>query len=137
MHVLILPSEEFLPPENPLDGIFQYHQATILQTTGYDIGIISIKLTLSVPMILKGIGFKLIGRKTKNETDDFKITALLKLGFDRLFLPKKFITKEVIDGIAVYRIDNFFYFPPVHNKNHFSWIKAGITCFREYIKERG
>jgi len=137
MHILILPSEEFLPSDNPLDGIFQYHQAAILHNAGYDIGIISIKLSLSVPMILKGIGFKLIGRKTKNETDDFKTTALLKLCFNRLFLPKKFITKEVIEGVSVYRIDNFFYFPPVHNKNHFSWIKAGITCFREYIKERG
>src|SRR5438094_890581 len=42
-HVLIIPSEEFLPPESHLAGIFQLHQANALVAAGFKVGVISLR----------------------------------------------------------------------------------------------
>jgi len=41
MHVLIIPSERYVPPEEPLAGIFQRDQARALKRAGLKIGIIA------------------------------------------------------------------------------------------------
>jgi len=41
MHVLIVPSGRWLPPDNPVDGIFQYHQASVLHRMGLRVGVIA------------------------------------------------------------------------------------------------
>lgn len=41
MHVLIIPSERMLPPEDPIAGIFQYHQAVALHKAGIKVGIVA------------------------------------------------------------------------------------------------
>lgn len=41
MHVLIVPSERIVPPENPVAGIFQYHQAVALCRAGIKVGILA------------------------------------------------------------------------------------------------
>lgn len=137
MHILIIPSEEFVPDYNKLDGIFQYHQAILLQEAGHRIGVLSVKLNFSLPMIAKGIWFKIAGKKAGNATDNHSIPYLLKLGFQKALQPKKFITQEVLDGLTVYRVDGLFYRPPVNNKNHQSWTKAGMDCFAAYEKAEG
>ncbi|MDQ6609105.1 MAG: glycosyltransferase, partial [Bacteroidota bacterium] len=137
MHILVIPSEQFIPPQNKLDGIFQYHQATILRDAGHQIGVLSIKLSFSVPMIVKGIFFKIIGKKAGNETDEFRLPALLKLGIKKIFRKQSFVSREVIDGLTIYRVDGLYLRPPVQHQNHISWIKAGIICFRQYLQQEG
>jgi len=137
MHILIIPSEEFIPHYNKLDGIFQYHQAVILKEAGHRVGVLSVKLSFSIPMIVKGIFFKLIGKKTGNATDKLKSSHLLKLGFKKVVQPQTFVTKEDIDGLSVYRVEGLFFKPPADNKNHFSWLRAGMVCFKEYLKKAG
>jgi len=44
MHILIIPSEAYVPPECPISGIFQKDQAMILQDAGLQIGILSSNL---------------------------------------------------------------------------------------------
>lgn len=41
VHILILPSEHYTTPLNPLGGIFQYHLAVLLRDYGNKVGIIS------------------------------------------------------------------------------------------------
>jgi glycosyltransferase involved in cell wall biosynthesis len=137
MHILIIPSEEFMPAHNKLDGIFQYHQASILKQAGYKIGVLSVRLEFSVPMILKGLFFKLLGRKTGNATDLYKKSQLLKLGAGKFFLPKRSVAVEKEAGLTIYRMNGLFFKPPVNNKNHISWVKAGMVCFKEYSKQEG
>lgn len=137
MHILIIPSEEFIPEYNKLDGIFQYHQAVILKEAGHKVGVLSVKLSFSIPMIIKGTFFKLIGKKAANATDDYKASYLLKLGAKKIFQPQLYVTKEETDGLSVYRVDGLFFRPPVNNKNHISWVKAGMVCFKEYIRANG
>lgn len=137
MHILLIPSEEFIPPYNKLDGIFQYHQARILKEAGHRVGVLSVKLSFSIPMIFKAVFLKVIGKKAGNAADDYTALGLIRLGVQKLFHSQRFITKEIIEGLKVYRIDGLFYRPPVHNKNHVSWLRAGAACFEEYVKHEG
>ena len=137
MHVLLIPSEEFIPPHNKLDGIFQYHQAVILKESGHRVGVLSVRLSFSVPMIAKGIAMRFFGKKTGNETDKHSILSLVKLGFNKVFRPQHFVHSETIDGLTVFRVDGLFLKPPKDNKNHLSWIRAGLACFEEYQKKEG
>lgn len=137
MHILVIPSEEFLPPGNQLDGIFQYHQAVILKQAGHRVGVLSVKLSFSVPMILKGLFFKVTGKKAGNATDEYTAVALLKLGVKKLFRPVRFVSRETIDGLVVYRVDGLYFRPPAQHQNHLSWVKAGRVCFGEYLKREG
>lgn len=137
MHILIIPSEGFVPDYNKLEGIFQYHQAVILQEAGYRVGALSVRLRFSVPMFAKGVFFKLLRRKAGNATDDYSLQGLLKFAAGKIFRPKKYITAETLDGIRVYRIDALYRRRPANNKNHVSWIKAGLLCFEEYLKNEG
>ncbi|GAA4753368.1 glycosyltransferase [Flavisolibacter ginsenosidimutans] len=137
MHVLIIPSEGFVPDEDKLAGIFQYHQAVILKEAGYRVGALSVRLSFSVPMIAKGIAFKLIGKKAGNATDEKNIPELMRLGFKKFFSPKEYIKTETLDGIKVYRIDGLYRRKPANNKNHLSWIKAGMHCFENYLEKEG
>lgn len=137
MHVLIIPSEGFVPGYDKLEGIFQYHQAVILHEAGYRVGALSIRLSYSLPMIAKGFLYKIIGKKTGNETDAMPALSLLKFGWKKAFQPTAYVTKELLDGITVYRIDALYRRPPQNNRNHVSWIKAGLICFEEYLKHEG
>lgn len=137
MHILVIPSERFVPEGHPLEGIFPYHQAVILAGAGYRVGALSIDLSFSVPMIAKGLLFKLIGKKAGNKTDGLSVGSLLRLGVDKVFSAAKFIKREMLDGVEVYRVDALYRRKPVANKNHVSWVKAGLLCFDVYVKEKG
>lgn len=137
MHILLIPSEEFLPPYNQLDGIFQYHQGKILNDSGHRVGVLSVKLSFSIPMISKAIFLRLLGRRAGNEADCYSISSLLKLGWNKLMRPASMVTREQIDDLKVYRIDGLFVRPPRDDQNHLSWVRAGITCFKSYLKGEG
>ena len=62
MHILLIPSEQFVPDENKLEGIFQYHQASILKEAGYKVGALSVKLSFSIPMIVKGFLYNALSK---------------------------------------------------------------------------
>lgn len=137
MHILIIPSERLVPEGHPLEGIFPYHQAVILAEAGHTVGALSIDLSFSVPMIAKGLFFKLTGRKAANKTDNLSMGALLKLGVEKVFSAAKFIHRETLNGVSVYRVEALYRRKPVANKNHVSWVRAGALCFDVYVKEKG
>lgn len=137
MHILIIPSEEFVPENDHLAGIFQWHQAEILKENDYKVGALSINQSFSPSMILKGLIYKCIGKKIGNEADNYSLSQLVKLGYNKIFSVHRFIKKENKNGIDIYRINGFFYTPPKENKNHYGWIKAGLAAYKQYVKDFG
>jgi glycosyltransferase involved in cell wall biosynthesis len=137
MHVLLLPSEEFVPDYAPLAGIFQYHQAGILKAAGYKVGVISVRQSFSIPMIARSLLYKIFKKKVHNITDKMSFAQVLNTGFKKLFRPAAFLEKENKNGIRVYKIDGFYYLPPSDANNCWGWVKAGLTAYREYVKENG
>lgn len=136
MHILVIPSERLVPENNKLEGIFPYHQAVVLKEAGHQVGALSVDLSFSVVMILKGLLFKLIGKKAGNATDQYSLASLIKFGATKI-LTAGFITTEILEGVKVYRIDGLYRRPPVANHNHYSWIKTGLIGFKRYVKDNG
>jgi len=137
MHILILPSEEFVPEGNPLAGIFQYHQATLLCEAGHKVGVISIKQTFSIPMLIKSLLFKCINKKVNNATDSLTFRQVLALGYKKLFKLGEFLNVKREENLFVYRIDGFYFLPPSDVNNRSGWIKAGMVAYNAYVKDNG
>ena len=137
MHVLIIPSEEFLPPQSHLAGIFQKHQALALKKAGCKVGVLSVRQSLSVPMLLKAMLYRLAGKETNNDLRQKNLGELFSLLFDKSFHIEKFINRENLEGLDVFRIDGFYFFPPGKHSNHFGWLKAGKKVFENYCAVNG
>jgi glycosyltransferase involved in cell wall biosynthesis len=136
-HVLLLPSEEFLPKGSHLAGIFQYHQAAALQLAGFRVGTLSISQAYSAPMILRAALLRAAGKRVSNALDDVSIADMARLLIDKLLRPRKFVTTEEISGIPVVRNEGFYYLPPSARTNHIGWIRAGVVAFEEYCVRFG
>lgn len=137
MHILILPSEEFVPEREPLAGIFQLDQARILKYAGYKVGVLSIRLRYSAPMIMKAVLKRLAGRKSQNDTDIYSFLQLFSLFFNKIFRPSLYIREEQVEGIDVYRIEGFYRLPPSQKTDYRWWIRAGKELFKHYINKNG
>ena len=137
MHILILPSEEFIPDYEPDAGIFQYHQAKVLVSAGHNVGVLSIKQTFTIPMILKAMLFKLFNKKAGNKSDYYSFTGLADLMYNKMFNLKHFYSQESIEGINVYRMDGFYYLNTKDSQRLNGWLQAGLTLFEEYMKKFG
>jgi glycosyltransferase involved in cell wall biosynthesis len=55
----------------------------------------------------------------------------------KIFRPQDFIQREQKAGLAVYRIEGFYFVPPSEYSNVFGWKKAVNTAFRQYVKDNG
>lgn len=137
MHILIIPSEEFVPDDNHLAGIFQYHQASILSEAGYKVGVISVKQTFSILMLIKSLLFKCISRIANNATDGLSFRQVLALGYKKIFKIEEFLKVEKREKLSIYRINGFYYLPPSDVNNRFGWIKAGMVAYNAYVKNNG
>ena len=134
-HVLILPSEQFQPPESHLAGIFQLHQARILREEGYQVGVLSISQEYSIPMIAKALFARMLGQRHPRLR--LGTIELVRLLINKLAYVDKFIREEEIDGIPVTRISGFYYLPPHPARNYFGWLKAGMAAFEYYLQRFG
>jgi len=137
-HILVVPSEEYVPEQSPLAGIFQRHQIGALREhTDYCIGIVSVKLVYSVAMILKAIIFDLIGKKVSNNLANKSLMVKLSLLANKLFHPEKFIRCYSVDGSNVVAIEGLYMLPPSPQTDHSSWIRAGKVAVNYYITQFG
>lgn len=137
MHILIIPSEEFLPPSSHMAGIFQYHQAKALVQAGHRVRVLSVSQSLSIPMIIKSMLGLLIGRPQHPALSGKGFRELVSLLYRKSFRPASFISKEEIDGIPVFRVDGFYFLPPSKHTNHMGWIQAGYSVWERYQQEEG
>ena len=137
LHVLIIPSEEFLPPENHLSGIFQLHQARALRDAGLRVGVISVRQAHSVLMIFRAASFRAAGRRVSNALDVMSVREMFMLLFDKILRPRRYVSIEEVYGIPVARIEGFYYLTPSPRTNHLGWIRAGSVAFDEYCARFG
>lgn len=137
MHILILPSEEFIPDYEPDAGIFQYHQAKVLVAAGHKVSVLSIKQTFTIPMILKAMLLKVMNKKAGNKSDFYSFTGLIDLMYKKMFNLQHFVKYENIEGIDVFRIDGFYNLNTSDGHKIKGWLKAGLILFEEYLKKFG
>lgn len=137
MHILLLPSEEFVPANDHLAGIFQWHQAQILQRAGHKVGVISVRLRFSIPMLCKAMLRSVLKKQNPAGLDRLNSGQILALLWKKIFSAQDFIEREQLGGLAVYRIEGFYYGPPSEYRNLFGWNKAVKTAFNQYVKDNG
>ena len=137
MKVLVIPSEEFQPPESHLAGIFQRHQCTAMHVAGWNVGVLSIRLQFSTIMILKAALLKICGQRPGRGLEKYTVLGLMRLLKDMWLHPGKFITSEEIDGYPVLRIKSIYQRRPSAANDHISWIRAGRIGFAEFCQRFG
>lgn len=136
-HVLVLPSEEFQPPESHLAGIFQLHQCRVLRAAGFRVGVISVKQEFSVPMLLKEFVFRFAGKSPRKGLSKFGILGLLGLLKDKIWRLERFVSHEAVDGIPTVRISGFYFGKPSAATNYKGWVLAGKQAFQSYCDVHG
>ena len=104
MHVLIIPSEEYIPDSNPIAGIFQHDQAKILVEKGHQVGALSFSFKYALSTLFKA----LLGKRNK-QTKQLSIGSIVTLLVKKGLNPNKpdFI-EEKRDGVQVVRCDGFW-----------------------------
>lgn len=109
MHVLIIPSERYVPQDSPLEGIFQQHQARALKKTGLKVGVLS-------PPELWSI--RLVGRVLDGHPNGTKV--------------------EEIDGIPVFRYYGWIP-PRISQSRVWLWfwLRAGRSLYQQYVTNFG
>lgn len=137
MHVLIIPSEEFLPPTSHLAGIFQLHQARALASAGHRVGLLSVRLVYSVPMLLKGALTRLIGGAGSPMLPKGSAGSLLSLLWRKIFRGSGFISCEQTAGFPVVRVEGIYWLWPSPRFDHQGWLAAGRAAFAEYVERHG
>ncbi|MBN1936397.1 MAG: glycosyltransferase [Anaerolineae bacterium] len=66
MHILIIPSERYVPSDAPLQGIFQRDQAYALKRAGYYVGVISLHLR-SIRLLTRRISGWKVGFRVQDD----------------------------------------------------------------------
>ena len=107
MHILIIPSEAYIPPECPISGIFQRDQAIILKEKGDKVGVVSPNL--------KSLRFI------------FKKEAWRRFGYNY----------ADPDGIPVHSYDSWKLPDRFQKTIRRHWLESGIRLFRKYLKTEG
>lgn len=108
MHVLIMPSERYLPKDDPLQGIFQQDQAHALKRHGYKVGVIAPPELRSIRLLIKKHSKWPVGKI---------------IGDDQ--------------GIPVYNYHGWSWIPHRFQSQLLLWLRAGKILFKNYIKQHG
>jgi glycosyltransferase involved in cell wall biosynthesis len=137
LHVLLLPSEEYIPRDNPLAGIFEHHQATALRQAGHRIGVLSVRQEYSIPMLARAALMRALRRSVQNALDDVTVAGMARLLRDKVLHVERFVTEEALDEGPVIRVKGFYFLPPNDRTNHFGWIRAGRAAFERYRQRHG
>ncbi len=138
LHILILPTEEFLPERNPLAGIFQGHQIEAMRATGPErFGVLSVRLRYSVPMFLKNMLRRLALRPSD---PSLPVTGFAALGRELLRRWTRPETTLVVDdwhGTPVLRIEGLYGSAPSARHDPIWWQRAGMAAYRAYCAQFG
>ena len=103
LHILIIPPEEFVPPQSPVSAIFQYHQGIALRNLGHQVGVLSVIPSLALKPLLVSLFRKLTGRRTfYRQIEGVSIRGIFKAIIRSVLLPGagRF---ENINGLTILR----------------------------------
>ncbi len=129
MHILIIPSEHFITQTQPLGGIFQYHQAKALSSTGYQVGVLSVGYI--TPRYLSS---KYIYKKEE------KIGSInIKRNYKQLYFPHRYMPFKILKNNYIEMADKLykeyikeFGIPDIIHAHNFLY--AGIVA--EFLKDK-
>ena len=103
LHILIIPPEEFVPPQKPVSAIFQYHQGIALRDLGHQVGVLSVTPSLALKPLLVSLFRKLTGRRTfYRQVEGASIIGILAAIIRSLLLPGA-QRVENMSGLSVLR----------------------------------
>lgn len=138
LHVLILPTEEFLPVHEPLAGIFQGHQLEALRMTGNEqFGVLSIRLRHSVPMYIRNIVRCLTFRRPDPALPAKGPSGLCRQLWRKWLAPESTIKVEEWNGTPVLRVEGLYGLPPSRRFDPIWWQRAGWAGYRNYCAQYG
>lgn len=135
MHILILPSEEYVSENRPMGAIFQHDQAKILLKEGYQIGAFSFSNEGTLLMILKGI----LGMG-RNKLNELGLVKKFRLLLQYLFLPRRSsLAFENKEGVNVLRVKFMFRFKKSDREKTLlnEWRFYGNYAFEKYCQKFG
>lgn len=107
MHVLVVPSERYVPKDDPLKGIFQRDQARALRKGGVRVGVISPQLR-SLRMFRKGWMETPGGYKVEDD-----------------------------QGIPVFTYHSWDWIPYLRYGKRWLWLRVGMALFKKYVSQEG
>ncbi|MDF1722303.1 MAG: glycosyltransferase [Minwuia sp.] len=137
-HILILPTEEFLPERNPLAGIFQGHQLDALRSTESErFGVLSVRLRYSVPMFLKNMLRRMALRPSDPSLPVSSFAALGRELLRRWTRPETTLVIDDWKGIPVLRIEALYGTAPSARHDPIWWQRAGMAAYRAYCERFG
>lgn len=129
MHILIIPSEHFITQNQPLGGIFQYHQAKALNNAGHQIGVLSVGYITPRYLISKYI------YKKEEKINDINIKRYYK----QLYFPHRYMPFEILKNNYIKMADKLysryikeFGMPDIIHAHNFLY--AGIIA--EFLKDK-
>jgi len=109
MHILIIPTPQFILPESPLEGIFQRDQAYALKRAGCTVGVVAPQLRS-----LRLLRRKIVGWPTRG------------------------VKVEVEREIPVYRYHGWdLVIPRLRWGKSWMWSRRGLVLFEKYVAEQG
>ncbi len=135
MHILIIPSEEYVPKHAPAAGIFQHDQALALKNEGIKVGAISASNRYSFFTLLKSS----IGIKTSNKwLKGLSRIQTLKILFQAVSGKFPLISRRRKEGIEVIDAIGIFWFKSSSRKAQINkWVFTAERAFQFYVKENG
>ena len=134
MHIVIIPSEFYVPDFKPTAGIFQQDHARLFREKGHQVGVLSLKPRFTLFEFLRA----LVG-KTNVRTNVSRI-ELLTIFFRTILLPKSRLMKEeLIENVPVFRYSGSYGLIWYDNSELISsfWTKCEKVALAAYIDKYG
>jgi hypothetical protein len=137
MHILIIPSEEYVPTDKPGQGVFQRHQVNALKKANYKLGVLSVKLEFSLTMLIKALIYKIFRRRITNKLENKKFGEILKEAIKKLTFSNSLIKIESIDEVPLVRVEGMWFLPRTQKNEILPWTKYGLHAYKSYVKRFG
>jgi glycosyltransferase involved in cell wall biosynthesis len=135
MHILFIPSEEYVPEDTPMAAIFQHDQAKLLINEGNQLGALSFRFPFSVRIFIRSIVLR-----NNNNLQSYSRLGIIVLFMKYIFNPTSVsLFKEVKDGVNIVRCKGFSGpFKPFQGANQEIILeKYGSAAFGLYCKNYG
>lgn len=137
LHILIVPPEEFIPPQSPVSAIFQFHQGLALHQLGHQVGVISVTPSLALKPLLVSLFRKITGKQTfYRQIKGASVLGIFIAIIKSLILPGA-SGSENINGLTVVRRRMFCWSDSTPKEELNYYKKVVESAFDIYIKKHG
>lgn len=137
LHILVIPPEEFIPPQSPVSAIFQYHQALALRDLGHNVGVLSVTPSLALKPLLVSLFRKLTGRPTfYRPIEGSSVLGIVQAIINAVLLPGS-RRSEVRQGLTVIRRQLHCWSDGTLQEELDYYSRVIASSFHTYIQQHG